>query len=269
MKSRLASALTRTLALANSFPTRRTHPEQLKSLLRQLHPKSTNIPLRRLGPLDDDGGYLIPDDLDGLTGCFSPGVSTESGFELDCAKLGIPVHMADLSVDGPGAQHENFHFIQKFVGAVSDRDHITMEEWIRSTNTPEFADIIIQMDIEFMEYEVLLALPDSILRQTRILIVEFHRLEQLWNEPFFCLAERVFSKILQTHECVHIHPNNCFRPHTYHGISIPPIMEFTFFRKDRLSESSLRSDFPHPLDQDNTKNMPPLPLPKCWFGGQV
>ena len=50
------------------------------------------------GP-DGDGGYLVPDDLEGIVACFSPGVSNVAGFEKDCALKGMKVFMADASVE--------------------------------------------------------------------------------------------------------------------------------------------------------------------------
>ena len=59
---------------------RRTQTQDLRELIRALHPAVPGRELIRLGP-EGDGGYLLPDDLDGVQCCFSPGVSTESRFE--------------------------------------------------------------------------------------------------------------------------------------------------------------------------------------------
>ncbi len=37
---------------------------------------------------ENDGGYLVPDDLEGIEYCFSPGVSNIATFELDCLNRG-------------------------------------------------------------------------------------------------------------------------------------------------------------------------------------
>ena len=46
-------------------------------LLTRLYPYDSGHTLLRLGP-NGDGGYLVPDDLDGITHCFSPGVAAVS-----------------------------------------------------------------------------------------------------------------------------------------------------------------------------------------------
>ena len=64
----------------------------LHALLQALRPLDPGIELIRIGP-DSDGGYLVPDDLDGIRHAFSPGVSTESGFEAELAgprHAGVP-----------------------------------------------------------------------------------------------------------------------------------------------------------------------------------
>ncbi len=57
--------------------------------------------------------YLIPNDLEDIAICVSPGVDSESRFELELANKGMKVYMADNSVDSPAINHSNFHFIKK------------------------------------------------------------------------------------------------------------------------------------------------------------
>lgn len=53
----------------------------------------------------------MPDDLEGIGGCVSPGVSTECGFDMHIADLGIDVYLADASISGPRASHKRFNFL--------------------------------------------------------------------------------------------------------------------------------------------------------------
>jgi len=247
-----------------AMPT--TDPEELVRLLRRLHPRDSGKSLIRLGP-EGDGGYLVPDDLEGILACFSPGVSMISGFEKDCAERGMTVFLADKSVDQPQEEHERFNFTRKFVGALSNQDFMTMDDWVTAALPEQDADLLLQMDIEGYEYETLLSTSNNLMRRFKLLVVEFHHLDLLWGLPLFNLAGRVFDKILQTHYCVHIHPNNCCGSVIKHGIEIPRVMEFTFLRRDRMDRSDYRTDFPNALDYDNTDGAP-LELPNCWYGGE-
>jgi hypothetical protein len=125
---------------------------------------------------------------------------------------------------------------------------------------------LLQIDIEGFEYETFLGMSDSLMHRYRIIVAEFHSLEQLWNRPFFQLASRAFEKILQTHVCVHIHPNNYHPAFDKEGLSIPRVAEFTFVRKDSVHHATPAKCFPHPLDGDNEPNQPHYPLPACWYG---
>ena len=88
--------ITQFIPWRNTFRTSETDAGALRRMLTALHPQNTTTNLIRVGP-SGDGGYLIPDDLDGLVACFSPGVSDISGFEVQCAERGMDVFMADAS----------------------------------------------------------------------------------------------------------------------------------------------------------------------------
>jgi hypothetical protein len=221
------------------------------------------MPLIRLGP-NGDGGYVVPDDLTNVSACFSPGVSDVSGFEKDCANRGMKVFLADKSVDGPAEPDRAFHFSKKYLGATASDDFMTLDEWVNTSLPEHDSELLLQMDIEGYEYEVLLSTSEALMKRFRTIVVEFHSLDQLWSRPFFRLAASAFDKILQTHACVHIHPNNCCGSSTVAGIEIPPVMEFTFLRRERIQDAAYRSDFPHLLDYDNT-GRESLSLPHCWY----
>jgi hypothetical protein len=242
--------------------------EAVAALMAQLHPQVTPQPLIRLGP-PDDGGYVLPDDLAGIDVCFSPGVSTVSGFEKDCAELGMEIFMADYSVAGPALEHPKFHFIKKFIGPKPSANFITLDDWVADTfaQYPDLgrSDVLLQIDVEGYEYAVFLAASDRLMSQCRLIVGEFHQLELLWHPDFLALAQRAFEKILKTHTCVHSHPNNYACVLEKDGLVIPEVMEFTFLRKDRMTAGQYQTTFPHPLDGDNTAENPPLVLPDGWF----
>ena len=242
---------------------RLTDKKELEIFLKKLRPMSCNKELIRLGP-DGDGGYLVPNDLKDIEACFSPGVDYISGFEEDCANMGMEVFLADKSVDKPAKSHPQFHFTKKYIGVTTNNDYMTLDNWVKSSVPSAQKDLLLQIDVEGFEYEVFFAASDQLLNRFRIIVAEFHNLDQLWSRPFFELVSRVFDKILQTHTCVHIHPNNCCGSVKHSSIEIPSVIEITFLRNDRVKNPSPANVFPHLLDRDNTQN-PPLPLPKCWY----
>ena len=241
----------------------RTPYSEVRSLIRLLRPLDSGVALIRVGP-DGDGGYLIPDDLDGIEHAFSPGVATQSGFEAALAARGIGVFLADFSVAGPAEPHPAFVFDKKFVGALSNDVYMTLDDWKRARIGDHRGDLLLQMDIEGAEFETLLSASADLLAQFRIMNIEFHSLQELFNRPYFELASRVFRKLLQTHGVVHIHPNNCCGSIKSGGLEVPRVAELTFYRHDRFRARAYCTAFPHALDRDNTRK-PTLVLPECWY----
>lgn len=262
--SRQRARIARSILPRKTFLTDRSRKADVQRLIAALRPVAMSRPLIRMGP-SGDGGYLVPDDLDGIGACFSPGVSTEAGFELDCAELGMQVFLADASVDQPPSSHENFEFRKNFIGANTYADFVTLAQWVRESDCLSSQDLLLQMDIEGAEYEALLATPTDLLRRFRIMVIEFHDLDQLWNRRFFSIAEAVFKKLLDTHVCVHLHPNNYYPLFEFEELAIPPLLEITLVRRDRCPVNMGRAVLPHSLDVDNTSN-PPVELPRYWFG---
>jgi hypothetical protein len=125
--------------------------------------------------------------------------------------------------------------------------------------------MILQMDIEGFEYEVLLNVPDDLLNQFRIIVIEFHELELLFEPYAFRLYKMCFDKLLRFFDVAHIHPNNWDKVTRYEGIEIPHMIEFTFYNKQRSRPRGPAKVFPHPLDRDNVSDKPHLALPRCWY----
>ena len=259
----IRDSLLRCLGMVGMHAVKRTAYTYLIGLIHSLRPVDSGTALIRLGPAGD-GGYLVPDDLEGIQYGFSPGVSTESGFEADLATRDIQVHLADLSVDHPAEANTRFTFEKKHLGSFTSDTLMTMDEWARKHLADYHGDLILQMDIEGAEFETLMNTSPELLARFRIMVIEFHYLHQLWNKPWFVHVARVFEKLLHSHSVVHIHPNNCCGSISSKGLEIPRILEMTFYRNDRLKQRSYCQTFPHPLDHDNTKKRP-LILPECWY----
>ena len=243
--------------------------EKVIQLIKRLHPVQTQYELIRLGP-KGDGGYLVPDCLDNILACFSPGVSVMSGFELDCLNLGMQVFMVDGSVDKPNwnISEDRYSFKKKFIGCTNNEEYMTMDSWFKSTNLPKNTELLLQMDIERAEFSTIINTSDELMNRFKVMVIEFHSLRHLWNKAFFRIIETVFNKILQTHICVHLHPNNFKGTKgsviTQFGLEIPSLMEMTFLRKDVAEIKGYQTLFPHSLDCDNTGKAH-LPLPKGWY----
>ena len=64
------------------YVEKKTSKKNISNLLKMLLPYKTDFELIRLGD-DNDGGYLIPDDLTNITKNYSAGIGNLTKFELD------------------------------------------------------------------------------------------------------------------------------------------------------------------------------------------
>jgi len=242
--------------------TNAANPAQVRALVNLAKPVAVPDGLKRFGP-DGDGGYLLPDDLDGISACISPGVSSECGFDTAMAERGIDVLMADASVAGPPVDNPRFHFIPKYLDIWPSDWTMPIEELCAEADDGE---LILQMDIEGAEYRVLGAMRDALLQRFRIMVIEFHGLDAMFSRFGYAVVHPVFEKLARTHRVVHLHPNNCIAPIERCGLSVPPVMEFTFYRKDRLGHAPApQRSFPHPLDAPCMPQKRDYALPACWW----
>ncbi|EAZ82445.1 hypothetical protein ALPR1_09530 [Algoriphagus machipongonensis] len=244
--------------------TSRVEKENVLKLIELLHPKISNKPLIRLGPARD-GGYLIPDDLEGISACFSPGVDLESGFEYNLAEHGINVYMCDYTVEKPKLYHPNFHFIKKHLSSKNNDQFMTIDTWVNEVlPNDKSSDLILQMDIEGFEFECIFSLSQSLLNRFRIIVIEFHEIHRLFDKSYFKFFKAAIEKLLENHSVVHIHPNNIKTPKKINGIELYHFMEFTFVRNDHVKLESFSKEFPNHLDRDNTFNKGVI-LSNNWF----
>lgn len=242
-----------------------TSGQSLQELISRIRPVKSSFELIRVGG-ESDGGYLVPDDLEGIRYCLSPGVDQIADFEKDLLRRGIRSHLADYSVVSPPPGLDFASFTRKFLGAVTHQNHISMADWCKDLGLDdESGDLLLQMDIEGSEYEVLLTMAEELLARFRIMVIEFHNIESWGQQHFFALVAAAFSRLLEHFNVVHIHPNNAMGLVNLGGIVAPRVFEVTFHRKDRGEILGNADTFPHPLDRPNLQDRPDLVLPINWY----
>jgi hypothetical protein len=233
-------------------------------LITKLRAKDCGRDLIRIGG-NGDGGYLIPDDLEGIEYCFSAGVGAVADFESHLATLNIRSFLADHSVDSLPSERPEFTFDRKFLSANDNEISFTLKSWRDKYLKYYTGDLLLQMDIEGFEYEVLIGTPTDVLSNFRIMVIECHYLDKIFDPFIHNLYKAYFEKILKYFHVAHIHPNNCCGSVRKGRIEVPRILEFTFYNKSRVSHTTYKREFPHPLDRDNVAANKTLHLPECWY----
>lgn len=266
MGSPIRTAVAALASRLGYFASRLSAPAEMRRVVDALRPFDPGRPLVRIGA-DGDGGYLLPDDLDGIGACFSPGVDRQASFETALAARGIASHLADRSVAAPPAGFTPASFERMFLGTVDDDGTTTLGRWVERHAPPGSGDLLLQMDIEGAEYGVIDNADRALLRRFRILVIELHHLDTI-GQPFACrrIAEAL-EKLRLDFVPVHLHPNNYAGLVRIHGLRVPPLLEVTLLRKDRCPDARpARSRFPHPLDRDNVPRKRRVVLPAEWHG---
>lgn len=258
--SRLLHAAARSLGYSL---TRQVRTADVLRLIHRLRARECGHPLIRIGAAHD-GGYLIPDDLEGIEYCFSPGVNTTAAFEDQLATRNIKSFLADYSVSAPPVLRPEFVFDRKYIGASDGDTVMTLDSWKDKYLADYRHDLLLQMDIEGSEYEALLSASDEMLKMFRIIVVEMHALDRLFDPFAFSIITACIEKLLSNFYVVHLHPNNCGGCIRQDGIEIPHVMEITFYNRARALPGPFRTDYPHKLDADNCHRLPTMPLPACW-----
>ena len=253
--------------LANNHET---GEEQVAQVLGYTVPHTCGHDLIRIGG-SRDGAYLVPNDLEGISACFSPGVSNQKDFEDELAdRYGIKSYMCDFTSDVEKLRtplREGMQFFEKkWLSSEPSADALTLDDWVPRCTGPD-DDLLLQMDIEKAEYQVLLGVSEAILQRFRIVVIEFHVLQELVNSAFLeGVCKPVLLKLCKYFDCVHVHPNNNSRMVWDVGpsLKVPSLLELTFLRRDRCHRTADAAMVPHPLDILNVSSRPRIILGPPW-----
>ena len=246
---------------------RNTEVDDIKKFISKFKKNYIFSDLIRVGG-DSDGGYLLPNILDNINSCFSAGVGDISKFEKDLSdNYKIKSYMIDGSVDSPPYKDKNFFFLKKFLSSETKENLITLSDWILKNDIKKNINSILQMDIEGSEYEVLTYESSDLLANFSILIIEFHKLENISNPIFYKMINAIFDKIYKNFKICHVHPNNFSGVYKFKNIEIPSSIEITFVRNDLVHIEKSKEDIslPHDLDQKNIQNIPDINMPEIWW----
>lgn len=252
----------RTAASRGLFVGRRPTEDAVLDTLGLLAPRPVGHGFVRLGSAQD-GGYVVPDDLDGITDLVSPGVSDEIGFDLAALdRLGpdARAHLFDASVEGPPVDDPRIRFTRLHLDSRTDEGVTTLADAVAGVDAP--GDLMLQMDVEGAEYRILQATPSSVLARFRVVLIELHHLQDL------CLHSRLHDLraalllLHRTHVPCHVHANNAEGAFPVADQWIPRLLETTWLRRDRVRDGvPLTSEARRSLDRDCVPTRPGLALP--------
>jgi hypothetical protein len=227
-----------------------------------------NLSLIRLGGYDD-GGYVMPDCLEGVFQCLSPGVGPSVSFESDLYnKYGIKSHLIDASVKKIESEYI-LSYTDKFLSSDTYDEYISFNDWCSKLQVSSTKDYILQMDIEGGEFESILSLSEKYLNSFKIIAIELHFLDHIASKAFFSIFNAFLSKLLRYHYVIHLHPNTNSGMDYVDGMKIDKTIEVTLLHK-KLYEDIPRHKginfYPiSNLDSSNVPNIADRQLSPSYF----
>lgn len=154
-----------------------------------------------------DGGYLVPDDPEGINRIYPPGVADTMDFERHFIGRGIPFELIDGSKESSPETHANARFQKLWLAADSVQDCISLEDWVNESSRQD-EELALWIDIEGGEYECLLSTSVATLTRFRFIVLELHDLRSAFTRSGLTLLKSLIRKSRVTHQIVHVHPNN-------------------------------------------------------------
>lgn len=246
--------------------TTQTH-EAVRRTLALLEPvRAVGLGKRRVGR-QNDGGYVMLDDLDGVDVCYSLGVGPDVSWDLDMAERGALIRQYDHTVNSVPGTHPNF--IWSRVGITHD-DSVSPElkridTLIQQNGDAHRRDMLLKIDIEGHEWDSLRVLSTDTLGRFRQIVCEFHGLSLLDQPSFQQRTEQLFQLMRRTHCVVHVHGNNYAPMTTVAGVPVADVLEVTWARRADYDFEPSTDLFPTPLDTPCNAALPDLFLGNFRF----
>lgn len=232
---------------------------EVLSIVERLRPHRPSFRKVRIGSLAD-GGYVLPDDLDGIAAVLSIGIGEEVSFDQHFAAAGLPIYQYDPTVEKPPIDHPGFQF-NKIAWAPQDSaGGLTLESMIRKHGLYASHDNILKFDTEGAEWECLRHISPDLLKHFRIIACELHGFNSLGNPEFMAMVRQTMNVLTQHHTVVHLHANNCCGISLVEGVPVPAVLELTLLRNDRSDFAPSHEPIPGPLDFPNMSDRPDLVL---------
>jgi hypothetical protein len=235
------------------------HQNEVLTLMKLLRPYRSNYRKIRLGT-SGDGGYVLPDDIGGISAVLSIGVGVDVSFDESFALKGVPIFQYDHTVDGPPVVNEHFHFHKIAWGPADDPNTSTLQTMISRHGLLNNFDSILKFDTEGAEWSAFGDASADQLKHFRIITCELHGLNSLYNPEFLVECRQLMRRLTQNHTVVHLHANNCCGMTLIEGVPVPAVVEVTLLRNDRSSFAVSIDPIPGPLDFPSMADRPDFVL---------
>jgi hypothetical protein len=180
-----------------------------------------------------DGGYVMVDDFGKCNAAYSFGISQDVSWDLDIARRGIDVFMYDHTIKNLPLKNEHFHFFKTGICGTcgEDANLKTLEEILTENGHMTNQNLVLKIDVEGAEWEAFSKTPSEIIENFSQIAVEFHGVDDVYDENKFNTILSVLKKLNVTHQVVHVHANNYGTFNVIGGVPLPNTFEVTYLRR--------------------------------------
>jgi hypothetical protein len=209
-------------------------PAQIYEDFTRIYKQIEFFPLIRVGG-DLDGGYWIPDVLDKVDFCFSPGYGGMKSFENELSLYGITSFICDSRYkEIPDLKDSQFFYNFSLSSGTNLLENlISLKYWIDKSPASISTNLLLQMDIEGAEYDIFYSLERETIDKFGVIAIEIHDLQSLFVSDLFAIKFGVFwEKIGLNHTLIHYNDNLTAGFVKYKNRYFPRVIELTFIRND-------------------------------------
>ena len=204
-----------------------------------------------------DGGYAMIDMFDGIDAAYSLGINDDVSWDLDIAKMGIPLFQYDPTISNLPQEHKLFNWEPVWIGGQEDKENNvqSLENLIIKNGHSGSRNLLMKCDIEGSEWSMLQYTPNSVLSQFKQMVFEIHDLKFIAEREHLDNVRDAIFNLTLSHNLVHIHGNNYGGWTVVGGIPLPNVIEVTMIRKDFGEFIDSDEIFPSTIDMPCNREM--------------
>lgn len=250
LELRKTSQLDTMQAYKNSWGGKRF--EQLHKLLEIKDIVGDKFEFIRVGK-EYDGGYTMINDFDETIIAYSYGISNDVSWDQAMADHKIHSYMYDHTISALPYENPFFHWKKEGVcGKVKIDNCASVDTHLKVNGHNLCRNLILKMDVEGAEWDVLMDIKPETLSQFKQIVFEFH---DMYSPQLFSKICKVLSKLNETHQCVHVHGNNCGPSSSIAGMVMPYAIEILYVRKEDYKFVPSHHFYPREFDMPCNPNV--------------
>ncbi len=210
--------------------------------------------LKRVGK-KNDGGYIMVENKNGDYSetkiAYSLGICDDVSWDLIMAEKGYKVFQYDHTIDKLPDEHPNFAWSKIGITGESETPELKrMETLIEKNGHKDTNGMLLKCDIEGSEWMMLSSMEKSMLEKFDQIVIELHKMLDFSDEHKEMVINAL-KNISSTHQCVHVHANNCSYVNYCENMITPNTIEAAFVLKNRHEFREYVVSYPTELDMVN------------------